>query len=144
MPKPPDLPISTSCNLVVFIRPKSEPTHLPYADGSVDVGTAAAPGQVLIKYTLVGDDNLDGTVNLTDLLTMLNSYRQANRDWAQGDFNYDGTVNLTDVLALLNNYGLVSKGASLESTRVVPEPCAATILGIFGGLVLTSRGKRRS
>jgi hypothetical protein len=26
-------------------------------------------------------------------------------DWSAGDFNYDGTVNLTDLLTLLNNYG---------------------------------------
>lgn len=88
---------------------------LGYADGSTDSGTAANAGQVLIKYTLVGDANLDGAVNLTDLLALLNNYGQSDRDWAQGDFNYDGTVNLTDLLALLNNYGQSSSVASVVS-----------------------------
>jgi PEP-CTERM motif len=38
------------------------------------------------------------------LLTLLNNYTQTGRDWAEGDFNYDGTVNITDLLAMLNNY----------------------------------------
>lgn len=117
---------------------------LGYADGSVDTGTAAGPGQVLIKYTLYGDANLDGTVNLTDLLSLLNSYGQSGKDWSQGDFNYDGTVNLTDLLELLNNYGLVSTGASISPPSQVPEPCTAGLLFVAGSLVLTSRGKRRS
>lgn len=83
-----------------------------YADGSKDAGTAAAPGQVLLKTTLIGDANLDGTVNLTDLLALLNNYDETGRDWAEGDFNYDGTVNLTDLLALLNNYDLSAQATS--------------------------------
>ena len=84
---------------------------------------------MLVKFTLIGDANLDGTVNLTDLLDLLNSYGQTGVDWADGDFNYDGTVNLTDLLALLNNYG---QNASLASASVgmtaIPEPTTSTVL----------------
>jgi predicted outer membrane repeat protein len=63
-----------------------------------------------------GDSNFDGTVNLTDLLTVLNNYGQSGKGWTDGDFNFDGTVNLTDLLALLNNYGQSAKDNSIALT----------------------------
>lgn len=117
-----------------------------YADGSVDTGTTAAANDVLIQLTLVGDANLDGTVNLTDLLLLLNNYGQSDRDWSEGDFNYDGTVNLTDLLGLLNNYGqmAVVANTSIGGINTVPEPEIAGVIG-FGCLLLRrkSRPKRR-
>jgi hypothetical protein len=87
--------------------------------------------------------NLDGTVNLTDLLDLLNNYGQSNTDWAKGDVNYDGTTNLTDLLDLLNNYGQsTTQGASLTSfgsTQVVPEPASASLLGMAGAGLLKRR-----
>jgi hypothetical protein len=73
-------------------------------------------------YALVGDTNLDGTVNLIDLLILLDNYGETGADWAQGDFNYDGVVNLTDLLALLNNYGQTAPEPSFFSMTSVPEP----------------------
>jgi hypothetical protein len=105
---------------------------LGYADGSSDLGTAAAPGQVLIKYTLAGDANLDGTVNLTDLLDLLNSYALSGRDWAEGDFNYDGTVNLTDLLTLLNSYGESNTSAESLDYSSESEPTVVYILVLNG------------
>jgi hypothetical protein len=96
-----------------------------YLDGSDNGGTA---GQLLLQYALVGDANLDGTVNLTDLLALLNNYGQTGKDWSEGDFNYDGTVNLTDLLALLNNYGQSANLTGLSSTQVVPEPATVSLL----------------
>lgn len=115
---------------------------LGYADGDIDTAAAALPGQLLIEYALVGDANLDGTVNLTDLLVLLNNYGQSSKDWAEGDFNYDGTVNLTDLLALLNNYGQSATLAddSFTGARVVPEPTSACLLALSAlGLL----GRRR-
>lgn len=114
---------------------------LGYADGNVDSGGVAQPGQLLIEYALVGDANLDGTVNLTDLLALLNSYGQTGVDWADGDFNYDGAVNLTDLLALLNNYGQSADTAAFSSARVVPEPAVGGLL-IFGALGLARRVRK--
>lgn len=90
-----------------------------YADGNLDSSTAAAPNQLLLKYALIGDANLDGTVNLTDLLVLLNNYGQSGKDWSDGDFNYDGTVNLTDLLGLLNNYG-ISGGSATSLAKETP------------------------
>jgi hypothetical protein len=100
-----------------------------YADGSVDVGTAVQSGQVLIKYAPIGDVDLDGTVNLTDLLDLLNGFAQSGRDWTQGDVNYDGTVNLTDLLDLLNNYGstALTTGAQSANDNSIASPAAAVV-----------------
>jgi predicted outer membrane repeat protein len=68
-----------------------------------------------------GDTNFDGTVNLTDLLTLLNNYGETGKGWTQGDFNFDGTVNLTDLLALLNNYGESANDNSIAA------PAAAVV-----------------
>lgn len=86
-----------------------------YADGSTDVGTPAERGQILLQYALVGDTNLDGTVNLTDFLNLLNNYGQTGRDWSEGSFDYGGTVGLTDLLEMLNNYGESVHSALLTS-----------------------------
>lgn len=118
-----------------------------YADGSTDSGTSVPAGEVLIKYTLIGDANLDGTVNLTDLLALLNSYGQSNRDWSQGDFNYDGTVNLTDLLGLLNNYGETASPTSrvlATGAGVVPEPTMMGLLAMGSAGVLMRRRKRKA
>lgn len=127
---------------------------LGYADGTVDTGTAAAPNQVLIRYTLIGDANLDGVVNLTDLLALLNNYGQTGRDWSQGDFNYDGSTNLTDLLALLNNYDqsvnlTATNSSDTGETAAVPEPTKAAFLMVSAAGLLRCRrapnsGRRRA
>lgn len=111
---------------------------LGYADGTIDGPGAAAAGNLLIMPALLGDANLDGTVNLTDLLTLLNNYGLSGKDWAEGDFNYDGTVNLTDLLSLLNNYGLSTGG--IATSAAVPEPVTAGLLTVgFAGALIRRR-----
>lgn len=108
-------------------------------DGSVDQNTVAGQGQVVAQYALLGDTNLDGTVNLTDLLSMLNNYGLSGRDWADGDTNYDGTVNLTDLLALLNNYG-ESGGSVTAASALLPSqtPARAAAPPVNPNLALSS------
>jgi hypothetical protein len=67
-------------------------------------GLTLGGNAVLVKYTLAGDANLDGSVSFNDFSILQNNYKQAG-DWADGDFNYDGTVNFNDFSILQNNYG---------------------------------------
>jgi autotransporter-associated beta strand protein len=112
-----------------------------YYNGSTDLGDpSVGPGQLEFRGTLPGDTNLDGAVNITDLLALLNHYGQAG-DWSQGDFNYDGAVNITDLLLLLNHYGHSidpSTGLSIGGdTIAVPEPAAGLLTA--GAAILLAR-----
>jgi hypothetical protein len=60
---------------------------------------------VCVKYTLGGDANLDGAVNLADFNKLAGNFGQTGKRWAQGDVNYDGAVNLLDFNRLAGNFG---------------------------------------
>jgi hypothetical protein len=60
---------------------------------------------VLLRYTLYGDTNLDGRVNLVDFNKLAANFGTGTR-WDQGDSTYDGTVNLQDFNRLAANFGL--------------------------------------
>lgn len=74
---------------------------------------------LLIKFTWLGDANLDGVVNEADLARMSTT----GTTWAQGDFNYDGVVNADD-------YALFALGAAYGQgniSAILPEPALITM-----------------
>jgi hypothetical protein len=128
-----------------------------YADGASGVVAGLTSGQVEIKYTLLGDANLDGKVNGTDFTILATNFNQSGKVWDQGDFNYDGKVNGTDFLALASNFNqsasqsAVAGGdlAALDtfaeenglSLTTVPEPASTGLLAL--GLVSALARRRR-
>jgi hypothetical protein len=89
------------------------------AGGTVSLGYGTAPNvvldstlgltslgatDVLIAPTVVGDANLDRTVDLADFTALRNNFGSGDR-WAQADFNYDGVIDLADFTLLRNNFG---------------------------------------
>jgi autotransporter-associated beta strand protein len=102
-------------------------------------------GQATVAFAPVGDANLDGEVNLFDLVTSEASGRYgatSDAGWDDGDFNYDGRFNVFDLLAIKTsgNYA-----AGPLSTAAVPEPALGWIAA-GGGLVVAiqaalSRGR---
>lgn len=83
---------------------------------------------------LLGDADLNGDVNSSDLGLLLNSFQAtSNVKWNQGDFDGDGDVDSVDLGLLLNNFGSTS-----VSTAVVPEPSVLSLLSI-GLLIFASR-----
>ena len=68
-------------------------------------GNALAEDYVLDFFSLLGDANHDGRVNLIDFNTLATNFGQPNRDFSHGDFNYDGTVNLIDFNVLAGRFG---------------------------------------
>lgn len=75
-----------------------------YADSADGTGVNTTSNTIELKYTLLGDTNLDGTVNLWDLLALTRNFGKAG-GWDAGDCNYDGTTNLADWLTLTRNFG---------------------------------------
>jgi hypothetical protein len=88
---------------------------LGYADGKDGVVSALSSGQIEVKYTLLGDANLDGLVNAADFTILAANFNQPVTGWDQGDFNYDGLVNAADFTDLAANF---NQGISLPAAAV--------------------------
>ena len=84
---------------------------------------------------LMGDTNLDGTVNAVDFTALSQHFNGTGAVWMNGDFNNDGVVNAIDFNTLANNFGRKMTAPALGG--VVPEP----MMGL-GLITLTSLGCR--
>ena len=106
------------------------------------------PTDVVIRYTLTGDANLDGTVDSADFSVLATHFNQAGQTWAVGDFNYDGNVNALDFDALATNFGANVPGSPVsfasDPGAVVPEPTCAAAMMLAGGVLARRRRATRS
>jgi autotransporter-associated beta strand protein len=131
-----------------------------YADGIDHVVAGLTSGQIEVKYTLLGDANLDGLVNGSDFNILAANFNQSITGWDQGDFNYDGLVNASDFNELAANFNQGVSGADVSPGDVaaldafaaanglslpissVPEPATGSVM-LLTGLGLISRRRRR-
>jgi autotransporter-associated beta strand protein len=118
---------------------------------------------ILVRTTLVGDTNLDGTTDFLDLAKLAQSY---NTDvtttteswWTHGDFNYDGKVDFLDLAAMAQNYNTSLPSAPIPGASAtfeadlarafasvpVPEPGALGLISAAALATLTRRRRRRA
>lgn len=61
---------------------------------------------VLVKYTLIGDANLDGTVNVADYNEVVSNFNATGDSWTSGSFDYSGNVSLGDLNDVIKNFNL--------------------------------------
>jgi len=134
---------------------------LGYADAA-DPGNPAglAAGTIEVVYTLLGDANLDGSVNGVDFAIMAANFNKADQvghsGWAEGDFNYDGSVNGADFAPLAANFNkgtsLPGDAAALDSFAAanglladVPEPSCGALTALAAvGILRRRRAKPRN
>ena len=122
-----------------------------YADGADGVVAGLPSGEIEIMFTLLGDANLDGTVNSEDFTLFSEHLGQSGMTWDDGDFNYDGTVNAEDFTlfsANLNQSATLAANALGAANGInlanVPEPICAGMM-VMGGLgILRRRRQSRS
>ena len=88
---------------------------------------------------LLGDANLNGSVDSGDLNNLALSWRQDIALWSAGDFNANGVVNAGD----LNELALHWRESIPSAASAVPEPAAAT-LAVFVIVAVACVGGRRS
>ena len=134
---------------------------LGYADSADPGNPAGLPsGTIEIKYTLLGDANLDGVVDGTDFGILAANFNKGVTGWDQGDFNYDNVVDGSDFADLASNFNKGASGADVGPPAIddpaivafaqanglmadLPEPMAASsILCVGSGLFLRRRRKR--
>ncbi|MDB5327542.1 MAG: hypothetical protein JWM57_3111, partial [Phycisphaerales bacterium] len=72
------------------------------------MGETVAAGAMLVRYTVYGDADLNGTADFNDFLRVQNNFGAASTTWDRGDFNFDGTTDFNDFLALQNAFGLMA------------------------------------
>lgn len=90
----------------------------------VEGGAAELPSQ---NAFLLGDVDLDGTVNSTDLGQLLNNFDAVSGvAYCGGDLNADSNVDSTDLGLLLNNFDQTA-----ASAIAVPEPESVTWMLFF-------------
>lgn len=88
---------------------------------------------------IIGDADLSGQVNSTDLGLLLNNFGESDEvTYSSGDLNGDSVVNSTDLGLLLNNFG-----AAAASASAVPEPNTSISL-ILGTVLLAAVRRRRN
>lgn len=93
---------------------------------------------VLLRGTLYGDSDLNGTVNIGDFSALAANFNLGGT-WSKGDFNYDGAVGIADFSLLAANFNLSVAATAGRST--VPEPAAAGVL-VIAGLAGLGRPRR--
>jgi hypothetical protein len=134
---------------------------LGYADAA-DPGNPAglAAGTIEIKYTLLGDIDLNGIVNGVDFGILAANFNKGVSRWDQGDFNYDNIVNGIDFADLAANFNKGASGAADGGSALfdpalvafaeanglmadVPEPVGTGVLivGVVGVLVRRRRAR---
>jgi autotransporter-associated beta strand protein len=133
-------------------------SHFGYGVGYADAADAGNPaglssGQIEIKFTLLGDTNLDGVVNGVDFGVLAANFNRSVSRWDQGDFNYDNIVNGVDFGDLANNFNQgASSAADLAALQAfatanglmadLPEPGLGMV--VLGGLGAIGLRRRRT
>jgi len=122
---------------------------LGFADGADGIVAGLSSGQIEVKYTLVGDLNLDGVVDGIDFATVSRYVYRFDSNWDHGDLLYQGVINGLDLSDLVKNFGRTSSGgmitlsaadwAALDAftadsgfTAELPEPASAGLLALAG------------
>ena len=112
-------------------------------------GVSVDSTSILVGAEMLGDTNADGSVDLTDLSTILNNFGATTSAWTSGNFDGASTIDLTDLSDVLNNFGSSNPNASDapvgsigSPTVATPEPASLAVMSM--GLAMLLRRSRRS
>ena len=125
---------------------------LGYADGAdpQSMATGLASGTIEIKYTLLGDADLNGIVNGIDFGILAANFNKGITGWDEGDFDYNNIVNGLDFGDLAANFNKGAAGtdavAALDAFAAanglladVPEPASIGLIALAAGSLMTRR-----
>jgi hypothetical protein len=128
---------------------------LGYADSADHGNPAGLPsGTVEVRYTLLGDADLNGIVNGIDFGILAANFNKGVTGWDAGDFDYNNIVNGLDFGDLAANFNKGAAGpadvAALDAFAAanglladVPEPATVGLLAVTAVAALSRRRGRR-
>ncbi len=115
----------------------SHNTSIGYVDSADGTGYNPMVNSIKLTYTLMGDSNLDGSVNATDYNDLVAHYKQPGTYvWDQGSFDYTGSVTFASFAMIAANYNQVvgslavpanSGGTSSGSTTIADAPALTPV-----------------
>jgi hypothetical protein len=105
-------------------------------------GAHVDASSVLVRFTRVGDADLDGVVTFADFQRLEEGLGKPGQGWSGGDFNYDGLVDDADYKVFYVNYSL---GLSADGSvvGVLPEPVGVGMILPVAAMTLARRRRRR-
>jgi len=123
------------------------------AAGTRAVGYIVNPdGSGTVSFAAPGDTDLNGQVNVFDLVTIdaSGTYGSGGASvWNDGDFNYDGVTNVFDLIGIdgagvygAGDYFPSSPTATGLTTAAVPEPGMLAVLAAAGAAVAAGWRRR--
>ena len=141
--------LQSQANVVI----KSSTMASNFGIAVIDNGALATPlatfgGQpvdlnsILVGPELLGDANIDGSIDLTDLSTVLNNFGSTTSNWTAGNFDGAATIDLTDLSDVLNNFGASNPNpmsANGGGATAAPEPASLAFAGIVLAALITRR-----
>src|SRR6185503_12116381 len=115
--------------------------------------------EVLIRYTRIGDLNLDGTVTISDFIDLASNFNHiGGSTWQMGDVNYDGSVTISDFIDLASNFNQSVSGDALpisagesamlaqfaadHGASAVPEPASLSLFALAASILRHRRQSR--
>jgi hypothetical protein len=111
----------------------------------------AGDGTTRVSFAAPGDGDLNGQVNVFDLLGIDSAGKFGTGQpsvWSEGDFNYDGVANVFDLLAV-STAEVFGEGGYLPDSRTaldavaVPEPGTELVVSAIMASALLARRTRR-
>lgn len=111
---------------------------VPQPGTSIGVVLDEMGDSLLATVALVGDLNLDGSIDFSDFVGLSRNFSEEG-GWREGDFTGDGRVEFLDFVAMSRQFGM----STPMSTQSIPEPVGVN-LALAGVLLLFNvRGRRR-
>jgi uncharacterized protein YjbI with pentapeptide repeats len=119
-------------------------TGVPGSTFTTFSGLSVTPDDVLVKYTYIGDGNLDGVVTFDDYAAMDSAFFGLipNLGWATGDINFDGDITFDDYAIVDQAFFFQSAPLSHTDLAAVPEPSNCILVTISALVLLGLRCRR--
>lgn len=123
----------------------AQTTAIAYADSAEGLVVGLPADTIELKYALIGDTGLTGSVGFNDFTRLTQHYNQlSGGTWETGDLNYDGRVNFSDFSLMTRTYntslGSTAQTGITPAVTPIPEPGVS----LFGIVLVALRSRPRA